>query len=236
MILYRFVLWFFMVLHVSSWFFLFIPGSLLFFIVFLSFKWFSTVWVLLFFFLRMLTMLPGPDFSWFFVVLHVLHGSFFILCGSLWFVMDLHVTSDSSMDSALWFLFIFYFFLHGFHGFPLSGSSFMIWFFVVLVVLCRKILLHARLQNILAWRKLLCSRRYSSLWFVPVEILPVHNSRIVWYSPRTIGTVLACLFYSSLILQVDIPGESYPMSMALLENFLYVGDRYGKPQNFVCLL
>jgi hypothetical protein len=26
---------------------------------------------------------------------------------------------------------------------------------------------------------------------------------------------------------VDIPGESYPMSMALLENFLYVGDRYG---------
>jgi len=26
--------------------------------------------------------------------------------------------------------------------------------------------------------------------------------------------------------QVDIPGESYPMSMALLENFLYIGDRY----------
>ncbi len=148
---------FFMVLHVSSWFFMIIPGSLLFFLVFFSCQWFSTVWFLLVFSLRMLTMLPG--FSCFVVVLYVLHGSFLffvVLHGSSCFFRFLSEFRPLFGSSCFCIVLFFVWFLMFF--FPWFSRFVSLWFpswyvfFVVLVVLCGKYHCMLGHGNILAWR------------------------------------------------------------------------------------
>jgi hypothetical protein len=121
-----------------------------------------------------------PDFSWIFVVLHGSFLFFVVLFGSSWIFMFLQIR-QRLLHCCSFFCFFLCFFLHGFHGFPQFGSSFMIWFFVILVVLCGKISLHhARPQ------------KYSSLKIIfyahaiLATIFPCRNSRIVCNSPRTI--------------------------------------------------
>jgi hypothetical protein len=102
---------FFLVLHDYSWFFLFT-------IVFLSFQWFSTVWLAIFFSLWILTMLPD---SWFFVVLPV-----YPLFCSLWFTLVLRGPSCffrffNGFCIVVLFLVFDVFLIHDIHGFPLFG-------------------------------------------------------------------------------------------------------------------
>jgi hypothetical protein len=132
-----------------------------------------------------------PDYSWFFVVLPVLHGSFLffvVLSGSSWIFMDLHGSSDSSDSSVGSALLFFFWFLMFF--FSMVFTVFLS--LVLLVMFCcgsccslwKNIIASCAATKIFQLERLFFMLTQSSLRFFPVEIL--RNSRIVWNSPRSI--------------------------------------------------